>query len=354
MTLHTRIPEIGEKTDVRGVTILRSGKAGPSVGLMGMVHGDELSGLALWRLAEEIGRPLIGNIVLIAGHPEAIGHRDGPTRFIERDMNRLFLDHGGAGDGEAGKQQFGPDQTRCRELMPVLAKLDFLIDVHSTSITTTPFAFVNGDHPMAFRMVADLPVSQVYGIDRFIQGTAASWVARHGGTAFTIETGRHDDPRGPGVAFDNAYQLLFQLGMVARPWASILHARPHDQRHIKVVQQVKSVHPGFAYARDMTNFARLDPGELIGFDEEAHYRAPEIDHAVIVMPAAVETLRAGKNPDAFFIGIELDFLPNILDQVAPVPCPPGAGAEGRHGDHSSRRRFIPTPHLTRSRHPAFE
>lgn len=306
MTAHKIVPDIGKKTDVPGVTILSSGVPGPRVSLMGMLHGNELCGLGLWQLANSFGRPLCGDIVLIVGHPKAVAFPGGPVRFIERDINRMFDDH-----QRAGRQRPGQDDERYFELLPILAQLDNLIDVHSTSSAMTPFVFITGTDPVAIRLAAALPVSHIYGLERFIKSTASAWFARQGGTAITIETGHHDDLEGSSIVFDLAHRLLYQLGMAEEPKHVNLNPSLRVQKHVKVVHHVKAVYPGFTYARLMVNFTPLEPGELISWDEEASYRAPGIDHAVMVMPASIDAIRGSISPDAFFIGIELDFLPNI-------------------------------------------
>ena len=191
MRLHAFVPQIGASTQVTGVTVLRSGKPGPRVGLMGMLHGNELAGLALWDLAERVGQPARGEIHLIVGHPKAMTHSSGPVRYLERDVNRMF-----SSDMASSSNLVGPDRDRCLELMPILAGLDVLIDVHSTSSPSDPFALISGADPRGIRLGATLPISHIYGFERLVSGTAASWVVRHGGSAITIEVGQHDDPRG--------------------------------------------------------------------------------------------------------------------------------------------------------------
>lgn len=87
--------------------------------------------------------------------------------------------------------------------------------------------------------------------------------------------------------------------------------------------------PGFTYAHAMTSFPPLQPGKLVSWDEEGSYRAAVVDHAVISMPASIETIRKGVGPDAFFVGIELDFMPNILNQIHTFQQPAALGMRQR-------------------------
>ena len=110
-------------------------------------------------------------------------------------------------------------------------------------------------------------------------------------------------------------RILNQLDMVTDGDRNCSYEIAFVRQHVTILRHVKSVYPGFAYARPFMNFDRLQPAELIGWDEEAFYRAPDIGNAVIIMPAALEVLRNGTGTDVFFVGVELDFLPNILDQI---------------------------------------
>lgn len=296
--------EIGEAAAIRGVRVLRSDKPGPVVGFMGMLHGNEPAGIGLWRLAEEIGLPARGELRLIVGHPDAIAAAPGGVRYIEHDLNRIFLDD--ADLAEAGVDLAGPDYRRVSELKSTLADLDVLLDIHTTSQPSEPFAIGCTADPEARRLSRALPVTLVDGLQQFIHGNACQWVLDRGGAALTVEVGAHLDPAAPGHAYDVAKRLLAELDMLPPKHAPRQVNEPASGgRRIVVGHHVGKVGRDFRYTRHFHNFDPLQPGEIVGQDADTVYRAPMIDNPVIFMPSAEATLRDGTNTDAFFFGVEV-------------------------------------------------
>ena len=294
--------EIGDATAIRGVRVLRSDKPGPVVGLMGMLHGNEPAGIGLWRLAEEIGRPARGELRLIAGHPDAIAAAPGGVRYIRDDLNRIFLDN----DSDAGVDVDGPDFRRMVELKAALADLDVLLDIHTTSQPSDPFVIGYTAHAEARRLSRALPITLVDGLHQFIRGSACQWVLDRDRAAVTVEVGAHLDPAAPGRAFDVAKRLLAELDMLPPEHAlNQVNGSASGGRRIVVGHHVGKVGRDFRYTRHFHNFDPLEPGEIVGADADAVYRAPMIDNPVIFMPAAEATLRDDTNTDAFFFGVEV-------------------------------------------------
>ena len=295
--------EIGDATAVRGVRVLRSDKPGPVVGLMGMLHGNEPAGAGLWRLAKELGKPARGELCLIVGHPEAMAASKGGERYIQDDLNRLFLDDNDL--IEAGVDLKGPDYKRMTELKSVLADLDVLLDIHTTSQPSDPFVIGYTANPEARRLSRSLPVTLVDGLHQFIKGSACQWVLDRGKAAVTVEVGAHLDPGAPGCAYEVGKRVLAELNMLPPEQSQSQVNGPASGRRIVVGHHVASVGQDFRYTRHFENFDPLEPGEIIGEDAERVYRAPMIDNPVIFMPSAEETLRNETNTDAFFFGVEV-------------------------------------------------
>ncbi len=296
--------EIGEATAVRGVRVLRSGKPGPTVGFMGMLHGNEPAGAGLWRLAEEIGQPARGELYLIVGHPDAMATAPGGVRYIEHDLNRLFLDDEDL--VEAGVDFDGPDYRRMVELKAALGQLDVLLDIHTTSQPSDPFVIGYTAHAEARRLSRALPVTLVDGLHQFIKGSACQWVLDRNCAAVTVEVGAHLDQAAPGRVYQVAKRVLAELDMLPPEHAlSQVNAPAAGGRRIVVGHHVASVGRDFRYVRHFENFDPLKPGEIVGQDADRVYRAPMIDNPVIFMPAAEATLRDDTNTDAFFFGVEV-------------------------------------------------
>lgn len=302
--------EIGEATAVRGVRVLRSGRPGPVVGLMGMLHGNEPAGIGIWRLARDIEKPTRGEIRLIVGHPDAIEAEPGGVRYIKDDLNRLFLDRNEL--IAAGVDHEGPDYRRMVELTEAFADLDVLLDIHTTSQPTEPFTIGYTANPEARRLSRALPVTLVDGLHQFIKGAGCQWMLERNRPALTVEVGAHLDPQAPKHAYEVAKRVLAELDMLSPEQALSLVNAPasgpatgNGGRRVVVGHHVASVGRDFRYSRHFTNFDPLDPGEIIGHDSDTVYRAPMIDNPIIFMPAAEATLHNDTNTDAFFFGVEV-------------------------------------------------
>ena len=295
--------DLGEATSIRGVRILRGDEPGPTVGLLGMLHGNEPAGTGLWQFAEELGRPARGEVHLIVGHPDAMAAEPGGVRYLKDDLNRLFLD-----DHELrakGVDFDGPDYRRMLELRPALAALDVLVDIHTTSQPSEPFVIGYTAQAEAHRLSRALPVTQVDGLHQFIRGSACQWVLERDRAAVTVEMGAHLDPEAPKRAYEIAGRVLAELDMLPPDRFPEFAERPRPGRRVVVGHHVPKVAPDFRYVRHFVNFDPVEPGEIIGEDGTGAYRAPMIDNPVIFMPAAEATLRDDTNTDAFFFGVEV-------------------------------------------------
>lgn len=99
----------------------------------GIIHGDETGSLpAIIRIIEELEtkkRTFGGRLSIILGNPEATML---DQRFVEKDLNRLFLK----------QDDLSHEGKRARELMPILAQADLLIDLHQTILPSNEAFYI--------------------------------------------------------------------------------------------------------------------------------------------------------------------------------------------------------------------
>lgn len=294
------VPTIGRPTDIEGVSVLDGRRAGPTLALMGFVHGNERAGAAIWETLGEVKRIERGSVRLMVGHPDAAFRHAPPVRQVDEDLNRAFFFDA---EREGGRETV--ETRRVRDLRKALAGVDVLVDFHTTSSSTGPFCalFGTGEEISLFPSMRGLTVTA--GWDRFVSGTAIQWVKAQGGKGFIVEAGQHDDPGSCEVISAVIRDVLADLGMVK-------DAREHGAaarggRIFDLVQRVSVEGPGFEYhQRKPQNFEPVRDGEVIGKDRDGRlYRAP-LDlggGGVIVMPTAEDAFKDQVTLDAFFIGV---------------------------------------------------
>lgn len=95
----------------------RSKKTGPTIALIGGIHGDEQVGVKILDSYRNY-IPLCGTLILIYGNPRAIQKK---IRYTEKDLNRCFLN-------KTGRTY---EHNRAREIRAVLRTCDAVLDIHS-------------------------------------------------------------------------------------------------------------------------------------------------------------------------------------------------------------------------------
>ncbi len=125
-------------------------RPGSRVLVLGGVHGNEVTGVMLVeRLRADLESGALalaaGTLTLVVGNPRAV---ELGTRGSEphADLNRSFtakaLDANGPDEYEA---------RRARELAPIIAASDLIIDLHATNKPSDPFAIAIADTPSIAR-----------------------------------------------------------------------------------------------------------------------------------------------------------------------------------------------------------
>ncbi|MGE0172802.1 MAG: succinylglutamate desuccinylase/aspartoacylase family protein [Oligoflexales bacterium] len=155
--------------------------------LMGITHGNEVAGLAV--LNELFAAILQGvitldfPIALLLGNPNAALKN---TRFVERDLNRSFMNS----DTQKAEEK------RARELEKILRKTLLFLDFHQTSEpSSTPFfifPYSEGGFQFARTIETNIPIVTHWGDDFSKEGRCTDeFVNSEGGTGITIELGQN-------------------------------------------------------------------------------------------------------------------------------------------------------------------
>ncbi len=276
----------------------------PFVGIVGALHGNERCGLAVVEGLRDPEHPIrralrFGTLVLIHGNPEA-------TRVCRRhtpdgaDLNRLF-DFSFA--HTMPRHAWGSEHYRALALRPVIESLDAVLDLHSATAATEPFAIVQGPFvPLAARLGC---ACVTFGWDRpaiLSRNMLCSPVSNRYQPAVAVECGQHEDPAAIETAFEVTERFLEVLGMIP-PLKT--HRDAARTRTIEVAFRVAKPNPAFQFTRPFAGFDRVRKGEILGRGGGVDLVAS--DDFVVLLPN--DGVAVGE--DLLFLGKERQILDGV-------------------------------------------
>ncbi len=266
------------------IKIFDSKETGPNLVIMAGVHGDEKCGLSAFNAILPNFVPLRGRVIFIIGSPEAVRVN---RREFEGNLNRMFRS-----DSEITKTERNTyEYKRSRELMPILAQTDALLDIHSsTTAQTIPFVICE---QQSFKVAAKLPVEVVVsGIDALHPTGTDAYVNQSGGLGICIECGNHNDPSATNIAIEAINKFLIYFNVVEG------HTNTNMQRfvHANWIYRNKE---NFTLSKNFQEFEKVSEGSIIGLDGEIEIKAPY--DGVILFPHN----RTKPDTEAFLFGKEI-------------------------------------------------
>lgn len=273
-------------------------RPGPRVLVLGGVHGNEVTGVMLVeRLRADLESGALalaaGTLTLVVGNPRAV---ELGTRGSEphADLNRSFtakaLDANGPDEYEA---------RRARELAPIIAASDFIIDLHATNKPSDPFAIAIVDTPERRELCALFPCDKLLLVpDEVIGGTTAGYAEAHGSIGVCFESGWAGDLTRVDAMRVSVEALLARVG--------VLDARPstvYPQAVYALTEAILLTDRGFAFApsRGERSFEPFSEGDLIGAHGETELCAPY--DGVLMFPKIPELWKV-RSPVAFFARVQ--------------------------------------------------
>lgn len=310
-----------------GEGVFRFSGAAASSGLRvvvaGGVHGNERIGVEVLdhlRLAllgasplAAVGNtlPLVsrGDLTLVYGNPRAIrvGKRGSEPHA---DLNRCFPIDLLSSEGERASYE----EQRAKELAPVLARADLLLDIHSTNKPSEPFVRLAGHAKVSEKLwtvTSRLPCDIVLHDPRHLIGDGHvaltdEFVGAHGGLGVCFESGLASDlstgkidaiTRGvveiltadmQAIDLVDAHGQITAVGTPAEPALT-------GRRVFEITQLFKLTERGFRWADGVgeTNFQRVAANEPIGFvGADEPFAVPYDAHIVFPKVAALWKLGA--------------------------------------------------------------
>ncbi|RYZ02101.1 MAG: succinylglutamate desuccinylase, partial [Comamonadaceae bacterium] len=179
-----------------------------------------------------------------------------------------------------------PELRRARELRPVVAAADHILDLHSTSQEVEPF-WVYPAYPRNAEAALAIGRPAVHLVMPSGLGSGIPVIqhGRHGmadsdaGVAMVAECGQHFRRATGDVALGVTHDFLAHFGLVA-PRTGLGPKPP--QRRYELMRTYVVATPAFRFARPVIGFETFAQGELIATDGTDEIRAPE--DCTILMP----------------------------------------------------------------------
>jgi predicted deacylase len=260
-----------------------SGRPGPHVLVNALTHGNEFCGMtAATHLLDSGVRPRIGTLTVSFSNVEAYESFDPARPFESRQLvhnfNRIWSPQWLDGPEES------PELRRAREMRPVLAAADHILDLHSTSQDVTPFwVYPAFERNAAAALAIGRPSVHMVMPGGLGSGTPIIQHGRHGeadghGVALVAECGQHFLRSTSVLAVEVALDFVAHFGLIERA----VQAQGR-QRRFELLQTLLVKTPEFAFTRPVIGFESYAKGELIATDGVDEIRAP-CEDCTILMP----------------------------------------------------------------------
>jgi succinylglutamate desuccinylase len=281
-----------------GIWQVRGSNLSPHFVVLGGVHGDEKTGIAVVKnlhslFSSEKKRLSQGTLTLILGNEEAIKMNKRGTS-PEHNLNRMFTEN-----NLSGPVLDFYESRRAHELAPLLKSADISIDIHSTSVPSRPFlpcAFTPR-HERIYRWFdADLVLTDPDYILGGEPSTTDEYVDSCGGAGICFETGFAGDTSRLPKILESTLNILVDQGMISR--SPVLASPVPLYKVYRLTRKILLTEDGFSYAGTFPQpFQEVKKGEIIGY----HGKRPETaeEEGVIAFPKAPGQWHPGH--DIFFI-----------------------------------------------------
>jgi hypothetical protein len=247
-----------------------SGRPGPHVLVNALTHGNEFCGMvACTHLLDAGVRPRIGTLTVsfanVAAYESFDPARPLESRLLVHNLNRIWNAQWLEGEDDS------PELRRARELRPVVAAADHVLDIHSTSGDVPPFwVYPRRDANAAVALAIGRPAVHLVMPQGLGSGTPL------------VEHGRLAEPEHHGAG------LVVECGghfkrATAELAVEVALAPPPPQRRYELLRPCVIRTPQWRFVRPLAGFEVFAAGELIAIDGDEEVRSP-CDGCTVLMP----------------------------------------------------------------------
>jgi predicted deacylase len=272
------------------VHVRDSGRAGPTVMVQALTHGNEYCGaIALAELLAAGFMPSQGRLIAAFANVAAFERFDfddpDRARYIDEDYNRVWADEVLHGAGDSAELR------RARQLAPFVDAADLLLDLHSMHEACAPIMVcgvrgLGGDKAVALSRRIGAPghllldTGHPAGLRMIERGGFGDPASAKVGVL--IECGQHWESSAVTVARDTLVRLLHAAGVGSAP---VAHGAVLRQRVVDVTEAVVARTMAFRFAQPWRGLQVVPKrGTPIAHDGEYTWVAP-YDDTVLVMPS---------------------------------------------------------------------
>lgn len=261
-----------------------SDRPGPHVLINALTHGNEFCGMvAACHLLDAGVRPQRGTLTIsfanVAAYETFDPKRPFESRQITHNFNRIWS------DAWLDGPQDSIELRRARQMRPVVAAADHILDLHSTSQDVEPFwVYPHHERNAAVARALSAPSVHLVMPQGLGSGTPVIEHGRHGqahsnaGAALVAECGQHFKQSSADLAVEVTLNFLGHFGLIERDPGPMAPARRFELLKTHVV-----AHPEFRFTRPVVGFETFAQGELIAMDGDEEIVAP-CDDCTLFMP----------------------------------------------------------------------
>lgn len=277
------------------VHVFDSGRAGPTVMVQALTHGNELCGaIALdWLFKQGLGRtlmPLQGRLIVSFANVEAYARFDPAdphaARCVDEDLNRVWA------DAVLLSPRDSLELRRARALRPFVDAADYLLDIHSMQDACRPLMVCGlldkgADFARQLGMPGELLIDTGHPSGLRMRDRGGFGDAASPKNALLLECGQHWERSSAVVAVDALIRFLRLTGIVAPDWAAqhLLLPLPDEQRLIRVDQPITALSEDFHFLMPVRGLDVIpQAGTAFAQDGDTVFRTP-YDDCVLVMPS---------------------------------------------------------------------
>lgn len=270
-----------------------SGKPGPHVFISAVVHGNEPCGaIALdWFLKKE-EMPKSGKLSLGFMNVEAYLAFDpanpNRTRWVDEDFNRLW----GPGVLDDRNRKQTSEFLRAREVKPIIAEVDFLLDIHSMQKPCIPLMMAGMEQKgldLAKSVGMEMPIiidtghregMRMRDFGEFSEPSSFK-------NALLVECGQHWEKSSEPIAIETMVRFIRNTNIMGKEFGLEYLSETIENSKIpslKVGKIITIKTDKFRFEKDWQGFDCLKKGQIIGYDGEEVIEAP-YDQTYLIMPS---------------------------------------------------------------------